>query len=224
METELMASSASLTRSDFDDRRTRIHVGCGPKSIKETWWNIDVREFKGVDQVCDITLPWVGIDNVQYVYGEHFLEHLTLRQAFSFLQHAGEAMAEGGTIRLSTPSLEWVSLTHFDAHSAEPNDLILQTLRFNRAFHGWGHKFLWSQPVLKRALESTGFGDVVFCAYGESSDPALRGLEQHGGYAVVEGFPSVWIVEAKRRRLIEIDAEFIELAHSQFSVHVEAGH
>ena len=33
-------------------------------------------------------------------------------------------------------------------------------------------------------------------AYGESEDPALRGLERHGGYQVVDGWPNVWIVEA----------------------------
>jgi predicted SAM-dependent methyltransferase len=209
---------------DQSYRKKRIHVGCGPNAIKSGWWNIDIRNFKGIDEVRDITLPWTGLDAVQYVYGEHFIEHLTLRQALTFLANASAAMAENGIIRLSTPSLEWVLSTHYDLSVTEPNYAIQKTFQMNRAFHGWGHKFLWSKPMLKRALEAEGFVNIAFFPYGESNVPDLSNLEQHGGYSQANGYPSVWIVEGTRPKALQIDTEFEKFANLEFSRYVDGGH
>ena len=158
------------------------------------WWNVDIRSFKGVDEVADVTVPWPWND-LDYVYGEHFLEHLSPDQAVAFLRQARAGLRPGGRIRLSTPGLEWVWQTHFrPAGSAA--DVVADTYRANRAFHGWGHQFLYSRPFLEHLLTALGLTDIRFFPYGESDDPNLRGLELHGAPETVGGWPSVWNVEA----------------------------
>lgn len=176
----------------------RLHVGCGPHNLMPGWWNVDVRSFEGIDEVADVTAPWPW-RRIDYCYGEHFLEHLTLEQATSFLAQARERLRPGGRIRLSTPSLEWVWRTHFRAGGSAV-EVVSDTYKANRAFHGWGHEFLYSQPFLEHVLTASGFTDIRFHGYGESDDANLRDLERHGGYQVVDGLPSVWNVEAARPR------------------------
>jgi SAM-dependent methyltransferase len=185
------------------------------------WWNVDIRRFAGIDQVADVTepWPWQGLD---YVYGEHFLEHLSLDRAILFLVEAARALRPGGRIRLSTPGLEWVWRTHFDPSAAAP-EAIAKTYQANRAFYGWGHRFLYSRPMLEHLLRDTGFDDLTFHDYGESPDPALRDLERHGGFEVVDGWPNVWIVEAtptEPRSAIALLAE----ADHELERHRRAGH
>jgi hypothetical protein len=217
--------SASIpARPPIEELRQRIHVGCGPKSLKSEWWNVDIRAFPGVDEVCDITQPWGDLSGVTHVYGEHFLEHLALGQALDFLTHARGALAQEGRLRLTTPSLEWVISTHFDP-SGDDQQVIDQTYGVNRAFRGWGHQFLWSRPMLVKTLTALGYADIIFCTYGESDDPMLQGVEQHGGYTVAHGFPSVWIVEANKGiDGAEEAQEFRQTVREKFLRYVESGH
>jgi predicted SAM-dependent methyltransferase len=202
----------------------RVNVGCGPHHRLEGWLNVDVRPFSGVDRVIDATEPWPIPDgSVSYVYAEHFLEHLSIREAFDFLLHAGQALRRGGRIRLSTPNLEWVMASHFSLDDAPERRR--QTLVVNRAFYGWGHRFLWSRELLDHVLARTGFEDVEFFDYGQSDDPNLRGLERHGGYLVGAGRPSVVIVEAaKGNREIAVDPHLLDWVDEEFVRHVGAGH
>lgn len=205
--------------------RTRLHVGCGPKALKPAWWNVDLRAFQGVDEVRDVAAPWIGYPAVEYVYGEHFIEHLRIDQAVGFLANAHDIMREDGRIRLSTPSLEWVLSTHFNVAELDRSRMLANTYRVNRAFHGWGHRFLWSRPMLEEALSAVGFIDIKFYGYGESDDPFLRGIEEHGGYSVLQGLPSVWIVEAAKRSSVPARrAEFLETAVREFQRFVDGGH
>lgn len=211
-------------RPPIQELRRRVHVGSGPKALKPDWWNVDVRDFPGVDEVRDITQPWDGFSDVTHVYGEHFLEHLDPGPAIDFLVNARRAMTDDGRLRLTTPSVEWVVRTHFDP-GGENKRVFEQTFDLNRAFHGWGHRFLWSRPMLVEALIAVGYADVAFFSYGQSDDPRLCGVEQHGGYSVAQGFPSVWIVEARRgsERPDAIEA-FRQAVHERFVRYVQAGH
>lgn len=141
-----------------------------------------------------MTEPWPW-QNLDYVYGEHFLEHLSLDGAIQFLAQAAAALRAGGRIRLSTPGLEWVWRTHFDASAPAP-DVVAGTYQANRAFYGWGHRFLYSRPMLEHVLQGAGFADLTFHRFGASDDPALRGPERHGDFEVIDTWPNVWIVEA----------------------------
>jgi predicted SAM-dependent methyltransferase len=202
-----------------------VHVGCGPHNILEDWWNVDIREFKGVDVVMDVTKPWTWQNILEFVYGEHFLEHLALQDALLFLEHAFKALRPGGTIRLSTPSLEWVLVTHFDVTAENGEKVIAQTFAINRAFHGWGHKFLYSRDFLQKILKETGFLNIRFFPYGKSDIEDLNNLERHGGYSVAQGFPSVWIVEAEKGEVDnQSNEQFSNMCTEFFIKYVASGH
>jgi predicted SAM-dependent methyltransferase len=202
-----------------------LSVGCGPHHLRENFWNTDLREFKGIDEAFDAVKPWPYIGQLEHIYAEHFLEHLRVDQAIDFLVYAGLALVEGGHIRLSTPSLEWVLSTHFRLDATSDDDRIADTLTTNRAFHGWGHQFLYSKPFLFRLFAEIGYDDIRFCDYGKSEKETFAGIERHGGYSVRAGYPSVWIIEATRKRgFIMRPQKFMEKIDVDFLRHVRAGH
>ena len=222
----LLARRRSPARRGPNERGglRRIHVGCGPKNLLADWWNVDIRPFNGVDEVIDVTnaWPWSGLD---YVYGEHFLEHLDLGDAVLFLIEAGTHLRPGGVLRLSTPALEFVWATHFELGDVDDSRRVEQTYAANRAFHGWGHKFLFSRPSLERLLEGLGFAAVSFHDYGRSDDPNLRNIERHGGWHVAHGYPSTWIVEAVRGDTPPtLPTSLAEEMEQQFIRYVRSGH
>jgi predicted SAM-dependent methyltransferase len=203
---------------------TKLNVGCGPHHSRRGWHNIDLRPFPGVDEVRDATKPFDDLRPLTHVYAEHFLEHLPLDGALAFLTNTAASLVSGGRLRLSTPSLEWVIATHFDPASGPEAHVVNQTYAVNRAFHGWGHQFLWSKPLLTRALQDAGFAEITWFGYGESHDPDLQGLEQHGGYATEKGFPNVWIVEGLKGEASPVARVLLAEAEAQYLRYVRSGH
>ena len=203
----------------------RVQVGCGPHHHRAGWWNTDLRPFEGIDGILDACQPWPWQDQLDYIYAEHFLEHLTLENAMDFLCAAGKALKVDGRLRLTTPSLEWVLKTHVVFDPANGSIPIDDNLRLNRAFHGWGHCFLYSAATLRTLLERLGYVDVQFFEYGASNDPVLRGLELHGEYSFDCGYPSVWIVEAaKSTGGIVLDPTFQSFVEGSFNQYLRGGH
>jgi predicted SAM-dependent methyltransferase len=200
----------------------RLNVGSGPHHAREDWWNVDIRDFPAVDQVLDVTERW-PFEGLDLVYAEHFLEHLAPRGALAFLTNALGALRVGGAIRLSTPGLEWVVRTHFTFED-DPEKQRLQTFATNRAFHGWGHQFLYSRATLEWVLSGVGFSQVEFFDYGESHTPEFVGIERHGGFSKSSGFPSVWVVEARRGPDAAPDPALAEAFTEHFIRYVESGH
>ena len=173
----------------------RLHIGSGPLALPG-WTNIDVAPYAGVDVVHDVREPWPFSD-VELIFAEHFLEHLTLVEGLAFLRECRRVLRADGVVRLSTPNLDWVWLTHDKA----PEQLTLEEqlvgcLEINRAFHGWGHQFLYNARTLELALRTAGFAEVRQREYGESDLEALRNLERHERHQDRPGAPSVVIVEA----------------------------
>jgi predicted SAM-dependent methyltransferase len=200
-------------------------LGCGPEHALPGWWNVDIRSFPGVDQVLDATEAW-PFEELEYIYAEHFLEHLSLEGAFGMLNEAWRCSRSGATIRISTPSLEWVLASHFDPDEKRIERRIENTFMINRAFHGWGHQFLYSRELLRDILGRTGWEQIRFCNYGESANPDLSSLERHGNLKVHEGVPSVWIVEADRApdRSEEAVDEYRSLLDEAYVKYVRGGH
>ena len=185
-----------------DGASLRLHVGCGREAIPG-WVNIDQYPLPGVDRVLDVGegLPF---ENVQAVYAEHFLEHLSLHEGLAFLRGCRRALAPDGTLRLSTPNLDWVMRTHYRHGSWASEDEAMQDcVAMNRAFHGWGHQFLYNRAMLSAALRSAGFDRVTFHRYGESDSPELAGLERHETWQDEPELPHVLIAEASGERAPE---------------------
>jgi predicted SAM-dependent methyltransferase len=210
---------------DHPEGIRRVQVGCGPHHIRPDWWNVDILSFDGIDQVMDVTQPWPWESCLEFVYGEHFLEHLSIGDAIEFLTNAGNALVPGGKIRLSTPSLEWVLTTHYRLDRLD-GDKVGETFAINRAFHGWGHNFLYSKAMLNFALSNMGFEHIEFFEFGISRTEALKNLERHGAWSVAGGFPNTWIVEAERGSEASIEATgfLLEEIETKIARYVKGGH
>jgi hypothetical protein len=193
-----------------------LHIGAGDKTLPG-WVNIDREEGPGIDMVADVTRG-LGFREVRAVYAEHFLEHLPLEQAVRFLADVQRVLAPGGLVRITTPNLEWVWATHYrmDLDEAEKR---MKAIGINRAFHGWGHRFLWNRELLGQALAACGFLDISWRRRGESGHDVFRGLESHEKYVDVGDLHHVIIAEASRgseqpekmrRFQALIDAEYLD--------------
>jgi predicted SAM-dependent methyltransferase len=176
----------------------RLHLGSGQAPIPG-WLNIDVQALPGVDRVLDVRdgLPF---ENVASIFGEHFLEHLELEEGLACLAECRRVLTEDGILRLSTPNLDWVYATHYRLGQwpAEA-DAMSDCFGLNRAFHGWGHRFLYNRPVLFAALRAAGFSEMTLHRYGESDRPELTGLERHERSGDAPDLPHVLIVQASGR-------------------------
>lgn len=173
----------------------RLHIGSGNVRLPG-WTNVDAQRLPGVDVVADVTR---GLDfaAAEAVFSEHFLEHLAVDDALRFLLEAHRVLMDGGWVRLTTPNLDWVWLTHYrlEGEGAERREA---ALGINRAFRGWRHQFLWNREMLAEALAACGFEAVRWCRRGESELPFFRGLERHDTYEDNEGMPHILIVEARK--------------------------
>ncbi len=202
----------------------RIHVGCGPKNIFPDWWNVDIRSFKGVDTVMDVTKEWPFKD-IEFVYGEHFLEHLPLDGAVNFLISSGNSLKRGGKIRLTTPNVEWVVRNQYPTGDNSYEAKIDGTFTINRAFHGWGHQFLYSQEFLQNLLEQLGYENIKFFDYGISDTPGLSYLERHGKFRKIDGIANLIVVEATRGLTkISLSKGLESQLNKNFLVYFKGGH
>jgi predicted SAM-dependent methyltransferase len=176
------------------ERATRLHIGCGQQAIPG-WINIDNQGLPGVDQVLDVRqgLPFTRVSSI---YAEHFLEHLSLDDGLAFLQECRRVLLPDGILRLSTPNFDWVILTHYHGQSLPDEGAREDCFRLNRAFHGWGHQFLYNRATLISALRAAGFSNTVLHRYGESAVPELSGLERHETWEDTPELPHVLIAEA----------------------------
>jgi predicted SAM-dependent methyltransferase len=176
------------------ERVSRLHIGCGQQAIPG-WINIDNQGLPGVDQVLDVRqgLPFA---NVAAIYAEHFLEHLSLDEGLAFLAECRRVLRPDGVLRLSTPNLDWVILTHYHGPSLPADQAMGDCISLNRAFRGWGHQFLYNRSMLEAAVRCAGFATPTFHAYGQSGRSGLEGLERHEKSLDTPELPHVLIVEA----------------------------
>lgn len=177
-------------------QRLRLHLGCGDKRL-EGWVNIDGQALPGVDHVADLRRP-LEFRDVDAVFSEHLLEHLAIGDALALLLEIHRVLCPGGWLRLSTPNLDWVWRNCYVRVAGEPGSDLAAALVLNRSFHGWGHRFLWNEPLLREALAACGFEAIRACRYGESELPELAGLERHETYPDSPELSHVLILEARR--------------------------
>ena len=171
----------------------RLHVGCGTTRLNG-WINVDRFTSPAVDYIIDIRygLPF---RELELIYAEHFLEHLSVEEAVRFLRECRRVLAPEGILRLTTPNLDWVWATHYGT-GRSAGAAVRDCFQLNKAFYAWGHRFLYNWDTLVALLGHAGFAAVDPAAYGESRHPALRGLERHERSADEPALPHILIAEA----------------------------
>jgi len=202
---------------------SRLHVGCGTE-ILEGWYNLDLQDLPGVDMVVDVTQEFPFRD-VEYIFSEHFIEHLGFEAAVRFLQDCLRALRPGGVLRLTTPNLDWVWSTHYSVND-DGEEKRRQTYMLNRAFYAWGHRFLFSPQLLESLLRAVGFEETSRRAYGKSPHDALRGIERHQQYGGSPELPDLLVYEAVKGQAPRSPAdpafdELLASAQGEFLDHLE---
>jgi len=178
--------------------KRKLHVGCGPVLLPG-WINIDNQPYKGIDAIVDVR-DGIPYDNLDFIFAEHFIEHLSYDDAQRFLRNCRRALGTNGVLRLTTPNLDWVWLTQY--HPGEwqhPSEAVRDCFWMNKAFRGWGHQFLYNAQTLTECLHDAGFDAIESARYGESRHEDLRGIERHEQYPDAH-LPHIVIVEASGKR------------------------
>ncbi|MCU1229183.1 MAG: hypothetical protein JWO97_2067 [Acidobacteria bacterium] len=175
---------------------TKLHLGCGPLALPG-WVNLDNLPYPGVDQVVDVTagLPF---EDVSFVFAEHFIEHIAYPDAANLMRECRRILNDDGVLRLSTPNLDWVWMTHYRLPMND-EEAVQACFAMNRAFRGWGHQFLYNDRTLRATLLDAGFANVTRVEYGASEYDELRGLERHEKSPDYGSLSHILVIEASGR-------------------------
>lgn len=148
----------------------------------EGWANVDLTG-NGLVVGWNLTqrLP-VRSETVDFIFCEHFIEHISLEEGKRFLSECHRMLRPGGVLRVSTPSLnklveEYVACrlsewTDVEWKPATPCRLLNEGLRL------WGHQFVYDARELRNLIEEVGYDKVTEQAWHQSVNPELRGLER----------------------------------------------
>jgi predicted SAM-dependent methyltransferase len=186
----------NLKKFSGKNRVLRLHIGCG-RNYKEGWINVDSSKAKKnlcVDLRKGIPFPGNSID---FIYNEHFIEHLSYEEGFCFLREAYRVLKPKAVLRTAFPDLdtlieayqkntwrkmEWVKLIKADWY---PSGCFM----LNQCIREDGlHKYMYSVDELKRRLHEAGFdsADVYECQVNQSNYDDLKCIERRADSSVVE--------------------------------------
>ncbi len=123
------------------------------------------------------------------IYASHVLEHLSLNDFQTALQHCFSLLKSSGLFRLVVPDLEVLAnryLTSQEASAAKAfmEETSLGVANRTRGVRGlmslWlgnsSHLWMWDFKALQQELSDAGFVDIQRCAFGDN--PVFNGVEQ----------------------------------------------
>jgi predicted SAM-dependent methyltransferase len=161
---------------------TKLHLGCGAIIIPG-WTNYDVSPGPG-GIVRDLTRPFPEFsDSVDFIFHEHFFEHMTRAVGLSFLRECWRVLKSGGVLRIVTPDLHQLCRDYLEGKidrfkgAWEPKT---RCAMVNEGMRFWGHEFLYDGEELNDALRDAGFvsGNIRILPYRHSAHQALKGIDQ----------------------------------------------
>jgi len=186
-----------LSRLKNEDKSIKLHVGCGG-NYKEGWINIDNRSRAKKDIRLDLQRVIPFPDNsIDFIYNEHFIEHLSYDYGFYFLKESYRILKPGGVIRTAFPDLdtlidsylkdywrqmEWVKLIKAQWY---PSGCFM----LNKCLREGGlHLYMYNLSELTRRLIEAGFGQnkIYECKVNQSSYSELREIEKRADSTIVE--------------------------------------
>jgi SAM-dependent methyltransferase len=81
----------------------KLDLGCGVNK-REGFIGVDVRPFKGVDIVTDLSKPWPWEDNsVEEAHASHIIEHFDSAERIHFVNELWRVLKPGGIAHLIAP-------------------------------------------------------------------------------------------------------------------------
>lgn len=158
----------------------KIHLGCGMNYLPG-WINLDL-DSPLADMHLDLRNPLPYTDNsIQYIFNEHFIEHISRSEGLSFLSECRRILKPHGVLRISTPDLNWLVKQYLEKNLNEWTDVQWvpesPCEMMNQGMREWGHQFVYDLPELNRSLSSVGFKYIEQVPHRDSSFSALQNLE-----------------------------------------------
>lgn len=158
----------------------KLHLGCGPNYIRG-WVNVDLDSpVADIQADLRLALPFPD-DTVDFIFCEHFIEHITRSEALGFLGECRRVLTHRGIIRLSTPDLRWLTTQYLSGNLAEWTDVgwTPQTScqLINEGMRAWGHQFIYDHAELISVMRQAGFNEIQLVPHRASNQRDLAGLE-----------------------------------------------
>jgi predicted SAM-dependent methyltransferase len=163
----------------------KLHVACGTVKLPG-WVNVD-RDSPSeiIDVSWDVRQPLPIADcSCEFIYHEHFFEHLTVAEGLAFLRESRRLLMPGGVMRVAMPDLAECVRQYYENDWRQPwmkkygyEWIQTRAETINIEFRDWEHKWLYDREELHRRLLEAGFETIRDCERLTSSVPALCGLE-----------------------------------------------
>ncbi|QLD10454.1 class I SAM-dependent methyltransferase [Microbacterium oleivorans] len=142
---------------------------------------------------ADVTKPLPFDDaTFEWVYAEHLLEHLSLRDAIVWLSEVRRILRPGGVLRLSTPDLElymrgYLAGNFFEERRRTVDENLplpampaRRAFMVNQIFAFYGHQWVYDYDEVAFALGEAGFDatDIKRVAFNQGARADVAALDQ----------------------------------------------
>ncbi len=140
--------------------------------------NIDIGRHPG-EIYHDLREPLPYEDeSVDFIFSEHFIEHLTRDEGILLLKECYRVMKRGAVIRFSQPNLGSI----IDAYNR--NDVSNQAwkpknkcLMINEGLRFWNHKHVYDFEDFEEVVREAGFSEIKQVEHRKSEYSELSNLE-----------------------------------------------
>ena len=164
----------------------KLNVGSNAV-LMDGWINMDIENIEGVVQ-HDATTKFPYEDNsVDFIFSEHFIEHLVLNDGVFFFSECYRILKPGGVVRTSTFDIDNLMINlHKDKWDEYKMWLYDGQFKdrdriefLNMAIYDGGnvHKYMYNPDEMIRLLKKAEFSTFNVPKMKESSYPELQNLE-----------------------------------------------
>lgn len=152
----------------------RVHLGSGPHAVIEKfkdWDNYDINPGKGGIK-RNLVANGLPYDNgtVDFIFSEHFLEHLTRSDALNLLKECNRVLKPRGIIRTTVPSIEALVDAYAKKDITRWGDCDWAKTPAQMLWHGltcWGHRFAYDSEELVLIHMEAGFSMAAQARHGK---------------------------------------------------------
>lgn len=163
----------------------KLNIGSNSEKLPD-WINMDIQPVEGCVQHDARTPFHYRSDSVNFIFSEHFIEHLTEDEALAFFKECYRMLVPGGVVR--TVTFDVIKLFHntmpdkWPEYSSQLYSGMfshmegVQFLNF-AIYEGNAHKHMFNPDEMIRILRLAGFSTFVIPEFRQSIYPELQNLE-----------------------------------------------